>query len=59
MLKHCPHSRVTGKPGMPEQPGSAETALFLRIASRALLSTHYETIYAYQLHFWIAVTCIE
>ena len=28
--------RVTGKPGMPEQPGSAGTALFLRILSCVL-----------------------
>ena len=28
-------SRVYGKPGTPEQPGSAGTALFLRLESRA------------------------
>ena len=36
--------RVIGKPGTLEQPGSAGTALFLRILSRALLLALYATI---------------
>ena len=36
-------TRVTGKPGTPEQPGSAGTALFLRILSHALLLALYTT----------------
>ena len=33
VVDYC--GRVYGKPGMPEQPGSAETALFLQLESRA------------------------
>ena len=35
LARTCPYKGVYGKPGMPEQPGSAGTALFLRLESHA------------------------
>ena len=48
--------------GMPEQPRLAGTVSFLQILSHALLLALYATtsyVRLYQLHFWIAVMCIE